>query len=106
MKLVVAGINHKDTPLEIREKGAFLHRTLNEAIRTLLNEKDIAEVIILSTCNRSEIYVSTRNTDAAGEILTDFISAKNQPNWRPIFLSKKSGKRWFIFMRWSPVWTR
>ena len=41
MKLVVAGISHKDTPLEIREKGAFLHRTLNEAIRTLLNEKDI-----------------------------------------------------------------
>jgi glutamyl-tRNA reductase len=30
MKLVVVGINHKDTPLEIREKGAFIRRTINE----------------------------------------------------------------------------
>ncbi len=28
MKLVVVGINHKDTPLKIREKGAFIKRTI------------------------------------------------------------------------------
>ncbi len=89
MKLVVAGINHKDTPLEIREKGAFLHRTLNEAIRTLLNETEIAEVIILSTCNRSEIYVSTRNVDAAGEILTDFYLSEKSAELAPYLFVKK-----------------
>ena len=89
MKLVVAGINHKDTPLEIREKGAFLHRTLNEAIRTLLNEDAIAEVIILSTCNRSEIYVSTRNEDAAGKILTDFYLTEKAAELEPYLFVKK-----------------
>lgn len=89
MKLIVVGINHKDTPLEIREKGAFLHRTLNEGIRTLLKEDDIAEVIILSTCNRSEIYVSTRNEHAAGKILTDFYLSEKSPELEPYLFVKK-----------------
>ncbi|MBC3886838.1 glutamyl-tRNA reductase [Acetobacterium paludosum] len=89
MKLVVVGINHKDTPLEIREKGSFIHRTLNEGIRTLLNENDIAEVIILSTCNRSEIYVATRNVDAAGEILKGFYLSEKSDQLEPYLFVKK-----------------
>ncbi len=89
MKLVVVGINHKDTPLEIREKGAFIHRTLNEGIQRLLKEDDIAEVIILSTCNRSEIYVSTRNQDAAGEILVDFYLKEKSAELEPYLFLKK-----------------
>ncbi|MBC3795951.1 glutamyl-tRNA reductase [Acetobacterium tundrae] len=89
MKLVVVGINHKDTPLEIREKGSFIHRTLNEGIRTLLNENDIAEVIILSTCNRSEIYVATRNVDAAGEILKGFYLSEKSDQLEPYLFIKK-----------------
>jgi glutamyl-tRNA reductase len=89
MKLVVAGINHKDTPLEIREKGAFLHRTLNEGIQSLLKEDAIAEVIILSTCNRSEIYVATRNENAAGQILTNFYLQEKSPELSPYLFVKK-----------------
>ena len=36
MKLVVVGINHKDTPLEIREKGAFIKRTVKAVSYTHL----------------------------------------------------------------------
>ncbi|WP_195268245.1 glutamyl-tRNA reductase [Eubacterium sp. 1001713B170207_170306_E7] len=72
MKLVVVGINHKDTPLEIREKGAFIKRTVKEGIAGLLEEACIEEVIILSTCNRSEIYVATRDVEAAGQVLKSF----------------------------------
>jgi len=89
MKLVVVGINHKDTPLEIREKGSFIHRTLNEGIRTLLKENDIAEVIILSTCNRSEIYVATRNVDAVGEILKGFYLREKSDQLDPYLFIKK-----------------
>ena len=89
MKLVAVGINHKDTPLEIREKGAFIHRTLNEGIRALLNENDIAEAIILSTCNRSEIYVATRNADAAGEILKEFYLKNKSDQLEPYLFIKK-----------------
>ncbi|MFR2405987.1 MAG: glutamyl-tRNA reductase, partial [Eubacterium callanderi] len=72
MKLVVVGINHKDTPLEIREKGAFIKRTVKEGIASLLEEACIEEVIILSTCNRSEIYVATRDVEAADQALRNF----------------------------------
>lgn len=89
MKLVVVGINHQNTPLVIREKGAFLNRTLNEGIRTLLKEDAIAEVIILSTCNRSEIYVSTRNENAAGEILAQFYLNEKSEALAPYLFVKK-----------------
>ena len=72
MKLVVVGINHKDTPLKIREKGAFIKRTIREGIDQLKRTDAIEEVIILSTCNRSEIYVATHQPDQAEKILKTF----------------------------------
>lgn len=79
MKLVVVGINHKDTPLEIREKGAFIHRTINEGIRQLLKKEVIEEVIILSTCNRSEIYAATKNENEAVAVLKEYyLNEKSQ----------------------------
>ncbi|MGV8905181.1 MAG: glutamyl-tRNA reductase [Acetobacterium sp.] len=91
MKLVVVGINHQNTPLDIREKGAFLNRALNEGIRTLLNEEAITEAIILSTCNRSEIYVATRNEKAAVEILTQFYLREKSEALAP-YLFEKTGR--------------
>ncbi len=79
MKIVVVGITHKDTPLEIREKGAFIKRTIREGIEFLNAQKDIEETIILSTCNRSEIYVATENTEHAVDILKNFyLTQKSQ----------------------------
>lgn len=72
MKIVVVGINHKNTPLNIREKGSFMTRTLKEGIEALKQEESIAEVLILSTCNRSEIYAATRNPEAALAALKDY----------------------------------
>jgi glutamyl-tRNA reductase len=89
MKLVVVGINHKDTPLEIREKGAFIRRTINEGIDELLLHKAISEVIILSTCNRSEIYVATSEPDQAAEILQDFYIKEKSKLLKPYLFEKK-----------------
>ncbi|MEG0378682.1 MAG: glutamyl-tRNA reductase, partial [Eubacterium sp.] len=72
MKVVVVGINHKDTPLEIREKGAFIKRTIREGLDQLREADCISEAIILSTCNRSEIYVATKKTEEAEEVLRCF----------------------------------
>ena len=55
MDIVVVGTGHKETPLAMREKAAFINRTIKEGIAKLKKEPSIAEVIILSTCNRSEI---------------------------------------------------
>lgn len=56
MNFAVIGINHKTAPIEIREKVAFTDSKKIEGINILL-DKSIDEVVILSTCNRSEIYI-------------------------------------------------
>lgn len=55
MKVAVVGVNHKLAPIKVREKVAFSEAKKIEATDYFLNN-GIEEVVILSTCNRSEIY--------------------------------------------------
>lgn len=64
MNIVVVGLSHKTASVDIREKVAFAPTQMEKPLRTLLALEDIAEAIIVSTCNRVEIYISTR--DIAG----------------------------------------
>jgi glutamyl-tRNA reductase len=61
MKLLITGVNHKTAPVEVREKLAFDDRSLPAALEQLRASSGIAESVILSTCNRVEIAVTTRN---------------------------------------------
>jgi len=56
MPFNILGINHRTAPVALREKVAFSEDRLAAALRTLRQEKGIAEVVILSTCNRTEVY--------------------------------------------------
>lgn len=56
MYILQIGFNHLTTPVEIREKFIFNEEKLNEANVDLINRKSILENVILSTCNRTEIY--------------------------------------------------
>jgi glutamyl-tRNA reductase len=56
MAFNVLGINHKTAPVALREKVAFSEDRLLAALRTLRQEVGVAEVVILSTCNRTEVY--------------------------------------------------
>jgi glutamyl-tRNA reductase len=58
MAFNILGINHKTAPVALREKVAFNEDRLVAALRTLRLESGIAEVVILSTCNRTEVYWS------------------------------------------------
>ena len=55
MKLTVIGLNHHTAPLAIREQLAFAAASLPEAVRDL-SVNAAAEAVILSTCNRTELY--------------------------------------------------
>ena len=55
MKLTVIGLNHHTAPLAIREQLAFAAAALPEAVRDL-SVNAAAEAVILSTCNRTELY--------------------------------------------------
>ncbi|MEP6548520.1 MAG: glutamyl-tRNA reductase [Gammaproteobacteria bacterium] len=56
MAFNILGINHRTAPVALREKVAFSEERLLAALRTLREEVGVAEVVILSTCNRTELY--------------------------------------------------
>jgi glutamyl-tRNA reductase len=58
MAFNIIGINHKTAPVALREKVAFSEDRLASALLTLRQETGVAEVVILSTCNRTELYWS------------------------------------------------
>jgi glutamyl-tRNA reductase len=58
MAVNILGINHKTAPVALREKVAFTEDRLGAALLTLRQELGVAEALILSTCNRTEVYWS------------------------------------------------
>ncbi|WP_199425643.1 glutamyl-tRNA reductase [Thermaerobacillus caldiproteolyticus] len=56
MHIIVVGVNYKTAPVEIREKLTFNESELVEAMKMLQQQKSILENVIVSTCNRTEIY--------------------------------------------------
>ncbi len=68
MTLVVIGINHRTAPVEIREKVVFAATDLPEALRDLKAVPGVRESVIVSTCNRTELYCFTDHpfTDTPG----------------------------------------
>src|SRR5271169_3315818 len=58
MAFNILGINHKTAPVALREKVAFSEDRLVAALRALRQENGVTEAVILSTCNRTELYWS------------------------------------------------
>lgn len=66
MNIIVVGLSHKTASVDIREKVAFSPNSIEKPLHELVNLDGIVEGIIVSTCNRVEIYATTR--DIAGGI--------------------------------------
>src|SRR2546428_4776647 len=56
MTLFVAGLSHKDAPVELREQLAVEEDKLRELLRDIQADGVLPEVVVLSTCNRVEVY--------------------------------------------------
>ena len=56
MSLKVLGVNHRSAPVEIREKLAFNPERLPVALKELVQLPQVDEMLIVSTCNRTEFY--------------------------------------------------
>ncbi len=75
MDLVVIGLNHETAPLEIRERLAFQEHDLKDALWQARSLFSVKENMILSTCNRVEIYAATHEKGKAGPELKCFLSS-------------------------------
>lgn len=56
MAFHVLGINHHSAPLEVREKVAFAPEQQGEALAALVGQPGLSEAVLVSTCNRTEVY--------------------------------------------------
>ncbi len=65
MLLHVLGISHQSASLEIREKLAFPTESQGEALSELAAQPGVAEAVLVSTCNRTEIYCRADDVAAA-----------------------------------------
>lgn len=63
MTLIAFGINHKTAPVDIREKVAFAPEKMEQALHECVNNGEVNEAAIVSTCNRTELYFSLHEDD-------------------------------------------
>lgn len=73
MHLIVAGLNHRTAPIELREKLAFTEARLAPALSALAAYPGIREAAILSTCNRTEIYARSSGHQDSEETIIQFL---------------------------------
>lgn len=71
MQWVVLGLNHKTVPVEIREKFAMTAESIKSGLRHLQDLDGVIEAVVLSTCNRTEMY-AVLSSDAGKESLHRF----------------------------------
>jgi len=74
MTLIVAGVNHRTAPIEVREKLTFSGHAGTRFLDELKARPSLTEAALLSTCNRTEAYV-VDSEDAAG-IIRELYSAQ------------------------------
>jgi glutamyl-tRNA reductase len=72
MSLYALGLNHQTAPLAVREQVAFTPEALVHALRDLLTRPRVKEAAILSTCNRTELYVHGTEPQPVVRWLEDF----------------------------------
>ena len=56
MEIVLVGLNHRTAPVEVRERVSFTAEQARRAAEELRSRGILEETLVLSTCNRSEVY--------------------------------------------------
>ncbi len=69
MLVAVAGMSHRSAPVEVRERVAFPPCAGRSFLRRLKDEGVVSEAVLLSTCNRTEVYAVVEDEGARGRVL-------------------------------------
>jgi glutamyl-tRNA reductase len=76
MEILLVGLSHKTAPVEIREKVSFSDQNMEEGVKALVKCPNVYEGLIVSTCNRVEIYTAVvkKNIETAEKEIAQFLS--------------------------------
>src|SRR5690242_1569379 len=78
MHLFLLGVSHRTAPVDLRERLDFSSRDVGAAVEALATRPSAAETVVLSTCNRSEIYLASSDPDRARQDVIDFLAEYHQ----------------------------
>lgn len=74
MSVVVIGLNHRSTPLDLLERVTIGDAALPKALHDLISRNDVSEAVVLSTCNRTEVYAVAERFHGAYQDIRDFLA--------------------------------
>lgn len=74
MSLVIVGISHRTAPVELREHLAISASQVGDALDRLLHAAGAREAVLLSTCNRTEVYVRAESRSADDHLLRSYFA--------------------------------
>jgi glutamyl-tRNA reductase len=74
MNLILAGINHRTAPVEVRERMNISESRLAAALSDLISRKGMLEGLILSTCNRVEVIANAEDSRDPEPVIRSFLA--------------------------------
>ena len=74
MSVVVIGLNHRTMPLELFERLTIDAARLPKALHELIGRDDVSEAVVLSTCNRTEVYAVAEKFHGAYQDIRSFLA--------------------------------
>lgn len=78
MQLLALGLNHRTAPVEVRERVSFSREELRSGLSNLGEYDGLNGLVVLSTCNRTELYAAAEDEAHGGEALRQFLDDLTQ----------------------------
>ena len=93
MSLAVVGISHRTAPVEVRERLAYSRAEVPSVLTRLRESGTSDEAVLISTCNRTELYVAAGELPAAEAAVRDLLAEQwNEPEPLATFLYARRGR--------------
>jgi glutamyl-tRNA reductase len=74
LHIMVVGLNHKTAPVELRERVSISDVELDDILNQFRQTRTVLEIVVLSTCNRTELYAVVNSSRAGEDFLVRFLS--------------------------------
>ncbi len=84
MEILVLGLNHKTAPVELRERFSIPGNRVHEFLGHLRDREIFEERLVLSTCNRTELYGAAQNPDRSVRQAKEFLSEYARMDLEPV----------------------
>ena len=79
LPLLLVGTDHRCSPVELRERVAYSGDAAEELLVHLVARPEIAETVVVSTCNRTEVYAYPRSDEAAYQAVVELAFVSRAP---------------------------